>query len=191
MDKALIKEGAVVFLVFLCMFAVFAAGEDGSAILFDRDTFVSSVKEIFAPLELLLPEGDAFDYERTLFFSGVLNGVHEHIITLPLTTTSRSMLDATRLGQDLTWDEVDYLVLCGIYVLPPNDCIKGLDAGVPYLVRAVKWDKAEVVDCHGNVVRFFTLRWTKGAQDPEWIKYAGDNELYHAWPCIIISTDQS
>ena len=58
--------------------------------MFDRAAFIRKVRETFAPLEALLPEGDAFDYDEAMIFSGVINGSQEHVVSVPMTTDSPS-----------------------------------------------------------------------------------------------------
>jgi hypothetical protein len=184
-------RSSVVLLVAIVVMGFVAVGQtDDASTLFDREAFIAQVHVLFTPLEPLLPKGDSFDYERVRFFTGVLNGVNEHIINVPVTSDSVSIKNAAQLGQGLNWDDIPYITFCGICILPPNDCVVALAPGVPYLVRSKSWDQAEVVNSNGVIVRYFVTTWVRDSREGEWLKFAGANELFHMETCGTAPTDQ-
>jgi len=157
--------------------------------LFERTVFLEKVQQAFKPLEALLPEGDAFNYDEAVLFSGVVNGSQEHVVVVPLTKTSPSFLTAKRLGEDVSWNDVSALSLFGFYMMPPTDCIHTLQPDVPYLVRGIAWDRAEVVDAEGKLSRYFVTWWHRGEPKPAWYKFSG-NVILHIETCGTASSNQ-
>jgi hypothetical protein len=159
------------------------------ASFFDRGVFIQQLRTTFRPLEALLPEGDALDYETAVLFSGVLNDSDEHLVVVRLTSDSVSVGNARRLRTDLTWDDVGALPLFAIMVLPPTDCIRDLEYNVPYLVRGLSWDSAEAVDDHGRFVRDVETWWEPEITQGVWFKFSG-NILVHLETCTTASMNQ-
>jgi hypothetical protein len=157
--------------------------------LFDRAAFIERVRQAFKPLEALLPDGDAFDYEETAIFSGVVNGSQEHVVVVPLTQASLSFYVGEHLGEQLSWADIDTLPLFGFYMLPPTDCIHTLKPDTPYLVRGISWDQAEVVDANDTVVRLFMTWWRRGEKTPAYYKFLGNIEI-HIQTCTTASSNQ-
>ena len=157
--------------------------------MFDRAAFIRKVRESFAPLEPLLPEGDAFNYDEAMIFSGVINGSQEHVVSVPMTTDSPSFNTAMHLGEQDSWAQAGKLSLFGFYMMPPTDCIHTLEPGTPYLVRGVAWDKAEVVDAGGEMARHFTTWWHRGKAKPAYYRFSGNYEI-HLETCTTASSNQ-
>ena len=157
--------------------------------LFDREAFVGKVREIFAPMEALLPEGDAFDYDEVAFFTGTPNYSQEHVVLLPLTQASVSFYKGEHLGEETSWVDAGPIPFGGIYILPPTDCIHTLEPETPYLIRGIAWNIAEVVDVHGNVARMFKTWWHRGDPEPEFFKFSG-NVVWHVMFCGFTTTNQ-
>ena len=157
--------------------------------LFDRAAFLDGVRQAFVPLEALLPQGDAFDYEETAIFSGVVNGSQEHVVIVPLTQASLSFYIAKHLGEELSWAGIESLPLFGFYMMSPTDCIHSLRPDTPYLVRGIAWDQAEVVDAGGAVARLFMTWWRRGEETPAYYKFLGNVEV-HCQTSSTVSTDQ-
>jgi len=156
---------------------------------FNRAAFVAEIREVFAPIELLLAEGDKFDYEGALIFSGIVNGWGEHVITLPLTEDSPSYQLAKLIGRELPWSNETNLPLGGFYIMDTTKCIHDLVPGVPYVIRSVSWEQAEVVDAAGQVARYFETEWIRGAEVDAWYAYSG-NTFFHFGQCVIVGTNQ-
>ena len=156
---------------------------------FNREAFVAEIREVFAPLESLLADGDAFDYAGALIFSGIVNGWGEHVITLPLTADSASYALAGKMGRELLWSDVTSVPLGGFYIMDTTDCIHDLVAGVPYVIRGISWEQAEVVDQYGVVARHFNTKWTRGIDVDAWYAYTG-NTVFHFPTCAVITTNQ-
>lgn len=175
---------AVVLLGALLLGAV----AEGST-FFDRSVFISQVRAAFRPLEALLPEGDAFDYEKAAFFSGVLNGSEEHLVVVLLASDSVSVENARRLRTDLTWEDVGKLPLFAIMVLPPTDCIRDTEYNVPYLVRSINWDEAEAIDEHARFVRDVETWWEPEINQGLWFKFSGNIKV-HLETCTTASMNQ-
>jgi len=157
--------------------------------LFDRAAFVDKVRAAFAPLEALLPDGDAFDYEEAAIFSGVVNGWQEHVVIVPLTQASVSVYVGRHLGEEMSWADIDSLPIMGFYMMAPTDCIHTIKAETPYLVRGIAWDHAEVVNASGVVARMFMTWWHRGEPTPQYYKFLGNTE-FHATTCTTVSTNQ-
>lgn len=157
--------------------------------LFDRGAFIEKVRGAFKPLEALLPDGDAFDYEETALFTGVVNGSQEHIVIIPLTQASVSFNVAKHLGEKTSWEDVGVVPLYGFYMLPPTDCIHTVAPDTPYLVRGISWDRAEVVNAGGEVSRLFVTWWRRGDPTPAYFKYSGNYEI-HIETCTTASSNQ-
>jgi len=157
--------------------------------MFDRAAFIQKVRETFASLEPLLPEGDAFNYDETMIFSGVINGSQEHVVSVPITKDSPSYGTAMHLGERDSWAQVGKLSLFGFYMMAPTDCIHTLQPDTPYLVRAVEWDKAEVVDAQGEMPRHFTTWWHRGKPKPGYYRFSGNYEI-HLETCTTASSNQ-
>jgi hypothetical protein len=157
--------------------------------LFDRAAFIEKVRQAFLPLEALLPNGDAFDYDETVIFSGVVNGSQEHIVSVPLTKTSVSVNVATHLGEQDSWAQIGKLPLFGFYMMPPTDCIHTLEPDVPYLVRGIAWEKAELVDAEGKTSRNFTTWCHRGNPKPAYHRFSGNYEI-HSQTCFTASSNQ-
>jgi hypothetical protein len=157
--------------------------------LFDRAAFIEKVRQVFKPLEVLLGEGNAFDYDEAAIFSGVINGSQEHVVSVPLTKASVSLNVATHLGEQDSWVQAGKLPLFGFYMMPPTDCIKTLDPDTPYLVRGVSWDQAEVVDAGERLVRHFTTWWHRGKPKPAYYRFSGNYEI-HLETCTTASSNQ-
>ena len=160
-----------------------------SSPMFDRAAFLDRVRQTFAPLEALLPEGDAFDYDEAMIFSGVVNGSQEHVVSVCLTRSSPSFQKAMTLGDSDSWADVGKLPMFGFYMMPPTDCIHTLEPDVPYLVRGFEWANAEVVDKDGNVAREFTTWWHRGKPKPAYFKFSGNYEI-HIETCGTASSNQ-
>ena len=176
-------------LVALAVLAVVGVSCVGQLSAFNRAAFVAEIREIFAPLEPLLAEGDKFDYEGALIFSGIVNGWGEHVITLPLTEDSPSYKLSKRMGTDVLWSDVLNIPLGGFYIMDTTDCIHDLVPGVPYVIRGVSWEQAEVLDASGQIARHFMTKWTRGIEVDAWYAYTG-NTVFHFPVCVLISTNQ-
>jgi hypothetical protein len=163
---------------------------------------IAKVRETFKPIEPLLPEGDTLDYNRTVFFTGKPNDTSEHIVVVPLTRSSISLVKAQRIGVDLTWEDAGPVTIRAIYILPPND-FTNLEAGKPYLQQAVSWEKAITLDASGTVVKEIPIVWLRGCREEqskeiplvgqfqgEWHFFRGKNEEYHGIGCVVITTNQ-
>ncbi len=157
--------------------------------LFDRAAFIGKVRQAFEPLEALLPGGDAFDYEETALFSGVVNGAQEHVVVVPLTQASVSVDTAKHLGEKTSWESVGALPLFGFYMLPPTDCIHTIKSDTPYLARGIEWSRAELVDAGGGTPRLFMTWWRRGDATPAYFKYSGNLEI-HLETCTTASSNQ-
>lgn len=157
--------------------------------VFDRAAFIEKVRQTFEPLEALLHEGDAFDYEETSLFSGVVNGSQEHVVVVPLTQASVSFNTARHLGEKTSWEDVGTLPLFGFYMLPPTDCIHTIAPDTPYLAQGIAWDRAELVDAGGGVPRLFVTWWRRGDGTPAYFKYSGNVEI-HLETCTTASSNQ-
>jgi hypothetical protein len=158
--------------------------------LFDRAAFIEKVRQAFGPLETLLPDGDAFDYEETAIFSGVVNGSQEHLVLIPLTQASVSFNTAKHLGEKTSWEDVGVLPLFGFYMMPPTDCIHTLEPDTPYLARGIAWDRAELVDAEGRVPRLFVTWWRRGEATPAYYKFSG-NVWVHLETCTTAGSNQA
>lgn len=156
---------------------------------FNRSVFIQQVRAAFRPLEDLLLEGDEFDYEKTAFFSGVLNGSEEHLVVVLLSSDSVSVENARRLRTDLTWEDVGKLPLFAVMVLPPTDCIRDTEYNVPYLVRSINWDEAEAVDETGRFVRDVETWWEPEITQGVWFKFSGNMKV-HLETCTTASMNQ-
>ena len=157
--------------------------------LFDRTTFIEKVRQAFGPLEALLPDGDAFDYEETAIFSGVVNDSQEHVVVVPLTQASVSFNIAMHLGEKTSWEDIDVLPLFGFYMMPPTDCIHTLQPDTPYLARGISWERAELVDAGGEIPRMFLTWWRRGEPTPAYFKFSGNVEI-HIRTCGTASSNQ-
>ena len=164
-------------------------GVFGQTSLFDRAAFVEQIREIFQPLEAYLNDGDEFNYDELAFFSAVLNGWEEHLVIIQLTLESPSVVIGQHLGEELSWADVGPLPICGFLMLSPTDCIHTLEAGVPYLVRGLAWDRSEVIDAEGAFARYFTTHWLRGVSEGAWYTYRGNVE-FHAYSCAVTTTNQ-
>lgn len=162
---------------------------DVSEPMFDRAAFLEKVRQAFKPLEALLDEGNAFDYEETALFSGIVNGAQEHVVVVPLTQASVAFNAAKHLGEHDSWDQVGKLPLFGFYMLPPTDCVHTLEPDTPYLARGIAWDRAEMVDAGGEIPRLFMTWWRRGDATPAYYKYSGNVEV-HIETCTTASSDQ-
>jgi len=156
---------------------------------FNRSVFVAQVRSEFEPLEALLPEGDEFDYEKAVLFSGVLNGSDEHLVVVLLTSDSVSVENARRLRSDLTWEDVGKLPLFAVMVLPPTDCIRDTEYNVPYLVRGIDWTEAEAIDEHGRFIRDVETWWEPEISQGVWFKFSGNMKV-HLETCTTASMNQ-
>jgi hypothetical protein len=157
--------------------------------LFDRAAFIDNVQDAFADLEELLGTGDAFDYEEAAIFSGVVNGSQEHVVIVPLTQASVSFHIQKTLGNDMSWEDIDTLPLFGFYMMSPTDCIHSLEWNTPYLVRAVFWDRAEVVNASGEVERMFVTWVRRGEPASAYFTFRGNVEI-HLETCWTASSNQ-
>ena len=169
----------------LAVGSILAAAE-----MFDRDAFLARVRAAFRPLEALLPEGDEFDYEHAALFSGFLNGTDEHVVIVLLKEDSVSVERAEELGYTLQWEDVGRLPLFAVMVLPPTDCIRDVEYNVPYLVRGVDWDTAEVVDARGRVARTVETWWARGADEGVYFRFSGNMKI-HLQTCTTVSMNQN
>jgi hypothetical protein len=158
-------------------------------VLFDRAAFIEKVRQVFRPLEGLLGEGNAFNYDEAMIFSGVINGSQEHVVSVPLTEASVSLNTAKHLGEQNSWAQAGKLPLFAFYMMPPTDCIHTLEPDVPYLVRGVAWEKAEVVDAAGKMARHFTTWWHRGKPKPAYYRFSGNYEI-HLQTCTTASSNQ-
>jgi len=157
--------------------------------MFDRAAFIEKVRTAFAEVEGLLGSGDAFDYEEVALFSGIVNGDEEHVIFLPLTQASVSYHLQGTLGDTKSWADIQSLPLYGFYVMSPTNCINYLALDTPYLVRAVSWDRAEVVNAAGEVARMFVSWVRRGEPAKGYYTFRGNAE-FHADTCWTTSTNQ-
>ena len=157
--------------------------------LFDRAAFIAKVRQAFGPLEGLLSGGDRFDYDEAMIFSGVINGSQEHVVSVPLTQDSPSVDVAMHLGEQNSWAQAGKLPLFAFYMMPPTDCIHTLEPDVPYLVRGVAWEKAEVIDVEEKMARYFTTWWHRGDPKPAYYKFSGNYEI-HLQTCGTASSNQ-
>ncbi len=157
--------------------------------LFDRPAFIEKVRQIFASLEPLLPEGDAFDYEETALFSGVVNESQEHLVIVPMTRDSVSIQKGFTLGEQESWADVGTLSAFAFLVMPPTDCIHTVSYDVPYLVRGTSWNEADVVDEHNTVIRQFVTWWHRGEPQKQFYKFYG-NAVIHISNCDTVSMNQ-
>jgi len=157
---------------------------EGSS-FFNRTAFIAQVRDAFEPLEALLPEGDEFDYEKTVLFSGVLNGTDEHLIVVRV-----SVENARRLRSDLTWEDIGRLPLFAVMVLPPTDCIRDTEYNVPYLIRGIDWTEGEAVDARGRFVRDVETWWEPEITQGVWFKFSGNMKV-HLETCTTISMNQN
>lgn len=157
--------------------------------LFDRAAFIEKVRPAFADVEKLLGTGDAFDYDEVAIFSGIVNGSQEHLVILPLTQASVSFHTQMTLGNDTSWADVSALPLFGFYMISPTDCIHTLKLDTAYLVRAVSWERAEVVNAAGGVERMFVTWVRRGEQAKPYFTFRGNVEL-HLETCWTASSNQ-
>ena len=154
--------------------------------LFDRAAFIDKV---FVDVEKLLGTGDAFDYEEVAVFSGMVNGSQEHVVILPLTQASVSFHIQKTLGNDTSWNDIDKLPLYGFYMMSPTDCIHSLNLDTAYLVRAVSWERAEVVNAAGGVERMFVTWVRRGESSKAYFAFRGNVEI-HLETCWTSSSNQ-
>lgn len=68
-------------------------------------------------------------------------------------------------------------------------CIHDLVPGVPYVIRSVSWEQAEVVDAAGQVARYFETEWVRGTEVDAWYAYSG-NTFFHFGQCVMVGTNQ-
>ena len=78
----------------------------------------------------------------------------------------------------------------GFYAFPPNDCFRDLEADTPYLVRALEWGLADIVDENGKFVRYSEIHWVRpvGWEKP-YVKLSG-NVIWKGITCGSVSTNQ-
>jgi hypothetical protein len=157
--------------------------------LFDRAAFVERVRTAFGDVEALLQTGDAFDYEEAALFSGIVNGSQEHVVVVPLTQASVSTQLQKTLGTDQSWKDISSLPLFGFYMLSPTDCIHTLDPDTAYLVRAISWERAELVAADGSVSRLFVIWAQRGDPTPAYYEYRGNVKI-HIDSCWTASSNQ-
>ncbi|MCK5246351.1 hypothetical protein KAR02_05605 [Candidatus Bipolaricaulota bacterium] len=157
--------------------------------LFDRAAFIEKVRVAFVDVEKLLGTGDAFDYEEVAVFSGMVNRSQEHVIILPLTQASVSFHIQKTLGNDTSWNDIDKLPLYGFYMMSPTDCIHSLNLDTAYLVRAVSWERAEVVNAAGRVERMFVTWVRRGESSKAHFTFRGNVEI-HLETCWTSSSNQ-
>ncbi|MFC2078621.1 hypothetical protein ACFLSZ_01420 [Candidatus Bipolaricaulota bacterium] len=157
--------------------------------LFDRAAFIDKVRTAFADVEKLLGTGDAFDYDEVAIFSGVINGAQEHLVLLPLTQASVSFHAQMTLGNDTSWADITKLPLYGFYMMPPTDCIHTLKPDTAYLVRAVSWERAEVVNAGGDAERMFVTWVRRGEPEKAYYTFAGNYQI-HLETCWTASSNQ-
>ena len=157
--------------------------------LFDRAAFIDKVRTAFETVEHLLETGDAFDYDEVAIFSGVVNGSQEHVVILPLTQASVSWHTQKTLGDHTSWDDISKLPLFGFYMLSPTDCIHTLKLDTPYLVRAVSWERAEVVNAADEVERMFVTWVRRGEPARAEYTFRG-NVVIHFETCWTASSNQ-
>ncbi|MBU1049559.1 hypothetical protein KKG90_05980 [Candidatus Bipolaricaulota bacterium] len=157
--------------------------------LFDRTAFIEKVQTAFANVEKLLGSGDAFDYEEVALFSGIVNGYEEHVVFLPLTQSSVSYHLQRTLGDTKSWADISSLPLYGFYVLSPTNCINYLRMDTAYLVRAISWDRAEVVNSEGEVARMFASWARRGEPAKAYFTFRGNAE-FHSDTCWTTTTNQ-
>lgn len=157
--------------------------------LFDRAVFIDKVRVAFADVEKLLGTGDAFDYEEVAVFSGVVNGSQEHVVILPLTQASVSFHTQQTLGNHASWDDISKLPLYGFYMMSPTDCIHTLKLDTAYLVRAVSWERAEVINADDEVERMFVTWVHRGEPSKAYFTFRGNVEI-HLETCWTASSNQ-
>lgn len=157
--------------------------------LFDRAAFIDKVRVAFADVETLLGTGDTFDYEEVAVFSGVVNESQEHVVILPLTQASVSFHTQKTLGDHTSWDDISKLPLYGFYMMSPTDCIHTLKLDTAYLVRAVSWERAEVVNAAGEVERMFVTWVRRGESSKAYFTFRGNVEI-HLETCWTASSNQ-
>jgi hypothetical protein len=157
--------------------------------LFDQAAFIDGVRMAFAGIEHFLDTGDAFNYEEVAIFSGVVNGSQEHVITLPLTQPSVSFHTQQTLGDHASWSDVSKLSLFGFYMLSPTDCIHTLKLDTAYLIRAVSWERTEVVNAVGAVERMFVTWINRGEPTKATFSISGNIKV-HLETCWTASSNE-
>ncbi len=157
--------------------------------LFDRSAFIERVRDAFAGVEALLGTGDVLDYEEAAIFSGIVNDSQEHVVIVPLTQASVSFHVQKTLGNETSWKDIDKLPLFGFYMMSPTDCIHTLDPDTAYLVRAISWERAEVVAANGDVKRMFVVWAHRGEPKRAYFTYRGNVEI-HINSCWTASSNQ-
>lgn len=75
-------------------------------------------------------------------------------------------------------------------ILPPTDCIRDVEFNVPYLVRGLDWDVAELVDPRGKVARTVETWWARGADEGVYYKFSG-NVKVHIQTCTTVGVNQN
>lgn len=178
------KLAALTVLILVMTVGIGAVAQESP--LFDRAAFIDKVREAFAGVEALLGTGDAFDYEEAAIFSGVVNGAQEHVVILPLTQASVSFHAQKTVA---SWDNINTLPLFGFYIMSPTDCIHSLQLNTAYLVRAVFWDRAEVVNADGEVERMFVTWVRRGEPSSAYFTFRGNVEI-HLETCWTASSNQ-
>jgi len=158
--------------------------------VFNHAELVANVREVFKHMEPLLGE-DRFDYENLRLFSGTaLNGADETVVFVPLTRESPTYLKMLQSEEEAPLADMAPMPVCGFLPLDPCDCFSVLQNGIPYLVRALTYHRAEMVDANGNYVRDTTeYEWQRGQQEPEWYKFLG-NAACHCPGCSRITVNQ-
>ena len=155
---------------------------------FDSQRLIGELRRVFGPLEAQLAPGDHFDYEHYVFFDGTVNGTHEGVVFVKLAQHSPSFIRAKGLTAD-DWG-FDPIPVMGVYVLPPNDCFRGMEAGVPYLIRATSPDAGDVVDARGVPARTLDdVGKNFDNDEPEWFWFKG-NARFHAESCMTVGVNQ-
>lgn len=176
-----------------CQLMTNVSPKEASAIVFDRHALVDRVRATFAELSASLEAetGDQFDFDNLRFFSATnLNGADETVVIIPLTADSPSYLVALQSEEEAPINSIVPLPHAGFLSLNPSNCFHSLENGVPYLIRMLGHESADVVNASGVWIRDATdVSWNRGAEEPEWYKYLG-NTSFHFPTCAVITMNQ-
>lgn len=158
----------------------------------DHAAFVEYLRGVFEPMDSLLAQtGDELDFERFRFFSGKnLNGADETVVIIPLNEDCPSYRLALLDETEVPLADIAPLPYGGFLALDPCDCFSAIENGVPYLLRVVSYEQAEMVDANGKFIRpSTTFSWLRGGNEPEWYKFLG-NVTFHFNQCITTGANQ-
>ena len=158
--------------------------------IFDREAFIAKVTAVFQELNHLLREGDEFDFQAAMLFSGLPNESQEHLVVVPLTANSVSVDYAKQVGSTFLWTDIGTITLFGLYLIEGTDCISILHTGQPYLAVCNAWNRANIIDAQGDLVREFKIWWHRGDSKRAYFKFSGDNMEIHLETCFTASSNQ-